>query len=504
MRTTNLASLGFALVVSAFAVSSTPAAEETTSAAGPDDHAQFEAASVAVPAGDDCVLHPDGNRDPKESVPVSADEDGVARFLVLRPTAPNGVGRLALDCTDSKGSTKTYAVDLQSKETFAPRPFDASRAALAVRPALAGDPLRLTQEQLLKAGYGLRPDPTGDPDGYKRWLEAARIPAHKLRRADGAPSAVSLSRPKSHRHPDLPQRSDLTTAPEINAKVYKSPSSGWTGAVLQGSYKKKATSAETESYVWNAVTFNVPNVLPGPTAAMTIWNGLDNVLQAIVDVNVSPSGASFGIHHQNFNPTTTKNDDTAGTRFTPSTGDTIYDEEWYCDAHGNLNLSGGYACTYMMDETQGLIWECDEASSAECTSYALKPADLANGKLGFWADFIIEDDTAEYVKSEEWPQFSPVTMTGSALVVKGDGVSEKDRIKSVSTNNDPLVAMFTDNNTSTRHLIITLPVLNPGNAGVRWGQIVCPSDAKWKAASNACVCDKADQEFAHGKCENKK
>ncbi|MGA9851697.1 MAG: hypothetical protein WBR15_02050 [Gammaproteobacteria bacterium] len=503
--TTNLALLGFALAVSAFALSGAPpAAEKTAPVVGSNGYAEFEPASIPVPAGSDCVLHPEGNLDPKESIPVSADEDGVARFLVLRPTATNSVSRLVLDCTDSKGSTKTYTVDLRSNETFAPRPFDASRATLAARPALAGDPLRLTQEELLKAGYGLRPDPTLDPDGYMRWLEAARIPAHKLRRADRSASTVPMPRPRSHRHPDLPQRSDQMPVPEINAKVYKSPSSGWTGAVLQGSYNKKATSTKTESYVWNAVTFNVPKVFPGPTAAMTIWNGLDNVLQAIVDVNVGPSGASFGIHHQNFNPTTTKGDDTAGARFTPNTGDTIYDEEWYCDAHGNLNLSGGYACTYMMDETQGLIWECDEASSSECTSYALKPEDLVNGKLGFWADFIIEDDTDEYVKSEEWPDFSPVTMTGSTLVVKGNGVSEKDKIKSVSTNNDPLVAMFTDDNTSTRHLIISLPVLNPGNAGVRWGQIVCPSDAKWKAASNACVCDKTDQKFTDGKCKKKK
>jgi len=462
-----------------------------STAAGPGE---FEPASVPVPAGSNCILHPEGNQDPTQSVPVSADEDGVARFLVVRPTQPNSVGRLALDCTDSQGSTKTYSVDLRSDETFAPRPFDASRTTLAVRPALAGDPLSYTQEELINSGYGLRPDPKADPDGYQRWLNAARIPAHKLTGAPRTSSMVPVSR--QHPTPKPPKQSGQSDAPALNAKVYKSPSSGWTGAILSGSYKKNATSALTYSYAWNAVTFNVPKVLPGPTAAATIWNGLDNVLQAIVDINTAPSGASYGIHHQNFNPTTTRGDDTAGTRFTPAVGDTIYDEEWYCDASGNLNLSGGFACTYMMDETQGLVWACDQANSSECKSYALKPDDLTNGNLGFQAEFIIEDDTDEVAKSEEWPSFSPVTMTGSASVVQGSSKI----VKVVSTNNDPVVTLLTDANKSARHLIITLPVLNPGNAGVRWGQIVCPTDANWTPPKGTCVCKKASQKFSNGKC----
>jgi len=114
-----------------------PASGKMATVLGPGGHAQFESASVAVPAGNDCALHPEGNPDPQQSIPVRADEDGVVRFQAVRPTLPNSVDRLSLDCTDSNGSPKTYSVDLRSEETFAPRPFDPSRTTLALRPALA-------------------------------------------------------------------------------------------------------------------------------------------------------------------------------------------------------------------------------------------------------------------------------------------------------------------------------------------------------------------------------
>src|ERR1035437_203399 len=105
----------------------------------PSDRRQFEEASVAVPAGNRCMLHPEGNPDSNQSIHVSSDEDGVARFLAVRPTSPNSVDRLAVDCLNSNGSSQTYSVDLRSDETFAPRPFDPALANLTFRPGIAGD-----------------------------------------------------------------------------------------------------------------------------------------------------------------------------------------------------------------------------------------------------------------------------------------------------------------------------------------------------------------------------
>jgi len=428
-------------------------------AAGAEGRAQFESASVRVNVGTSCMLHPEGVTDPKQSIHVGVDEDGVARFEAARATSQSSIDKLTLDCTDSSGNGQSYSVDLRSDETFAPRPFDPSLTTLKLRPALTGDPQSFTVEELVSAGYGLRPDPKANPDGYARWLATATIPAHLLR---STPSRVP---------------STMHRASEINAGVHDVPNNYWTGPVLKGSYQKNATAALTYSYVMNEATFNVPNVTPGGlgtgTTTMTIWTGLDNVFQAIVDVNATATAVSFGIHKQNFNPWIPEGPaegDEAGTRFTPKPGDSVFAQEWYCDATGHNDLAGGYACTYMVDLTQQVVWSCDQAQNSDCESYKLKPADLGNGKLGFQAEYIIEDDTGEVVKNSlEWPDFSPVTMRGSALVVKGSGHSGEGR--AVTTTTDPYVTLLTDATASTPlvrgdgHLLITLP-----SGGVTWDE----------------------------------
>ncbi len=462
----------------------------------PAGRPQFEEASVAVPAGNRCMLHPAGNPDSNQSIHVNSDMDGVARFLAVRPTSPGGVDRLALDCIDSDGGSQTYSVDLRSEETFAPRPFDPALANLTFRPGIAGDPLSYTEQELLAEGYGLRPNPDQNPEGYQRWLTAAIKPGYML---GSNASTAAKSRPHSFPSAML----------EIDAGVVTNPSNFWTGAVLYGSFSKGATSADTSSYLWNEATFNVPKVTPGGfntgITAMTVWNGLDEfsgsvapLLQAVLDVQTTSTTASFGIHHQDFggwikcpaSPRCTKaGNDNAGITFTPKQGDSIFAQEWYCDAKGNKNLTGGYACTYMFDNTQGIAWDCHLPTSA-CQSYALPNADLANGNLGRYAEFIIEMDTCQAISgpgscgsstpSQEWGDFSPVTMTGAAFVVKGNGTSgvgtwvstSKCTTCSHSPVVDPAIQLNTDNTASKPfirgdgHLLITLP-----SGGVEWDEL---------------------------------
>jgi hypothetical protein len=437
-------------------------------AANPAVHAQFEPASVDAPADSNCVLQPEGNQDPNESIHVYADEDGVVRFLAVRPTLPNSVERLTLDCTDANKPTKTYSVDLRSEATFKPRPFDPSRTTLALRPALTGDPRRFTQEELVVAGYGLRPDPTRDPDAYQEWLAAASEPVYQLH-SDQTVVWFPISRqPYLERSVDPPE------------SVQKKPSVGWTGPVLYGSFQKKTTAAETISYGASSATLVVPKLTPGPTAAATIWNGLDNVFQAIVDVTTTPTIARFGIHHQTFDKHSGHTDN-AGTRFTPRTGDHISIEEWYCNAKGNLDLNGGYECTNMVDITQHAQWECDKAASSDCPSYKLNAADLGNGKLGWQTEYIIEDDSKH---AGEWPIFSPVTMHGSADVIKGDGTKGTGRFVSMNYGSlsDPKITLYTDNNNSSKHLRITLL-----SGAVKWVPTKCGTKDKWDANSGSCV-----------------
>ena len=232
---------------------------------------------------------PKTTRTLRNPFPLRPDADGVVRFLAVRPTLPTSVNRLTLDCTDSQGNANTYSVDLRSEETFAERPFDPLRANLAFRPALTGDPLSFTQDQLVEAGYGLRPDPTSDPEGYQTWLAAVSEPAYKLEAAPRASLTPRSSRPVA----SVGVPADNADSIALKRELTCLPSNYWTGAISRGSYKKNATSAKTYGYVENTVDFRCsrdnPQYLLTKTTAATIWNGLDNVFQAIVDVTATPT-----------------------------------------------------------------------------------------------------------------------------------------------------------------------------------------------------------------------
>jgi len=430
---------------------------------------------VVAPAGASCVLHPQGDTTPGHSIATAVDADGVARFQAARAIQPGAVVALALDCTLPNGKSQTIPVDLRSQSTFAPRPFDAARAGLSVRPALTGDPLAYSVGQLIQRGYGLRPDPKANPAGYARWLVGVRAPYHRLRSINRGPEIhgpASLRRP----HPSATITSTGTLVP-------------WTGAVLSGSYQKNATAALTKSYLANEATFNVPPVTPGlyntGTAWMSVWNGLDNntLLQAIVWVQTTSTQAVYFIHRQSFAPhgSTAAQSDGADVTFTPSAGDSVYAEEWYCDASGNPNLSGGYACIHMRDDTQNLVWDCSQANSTECASYHLASSALTNGNLGQWAEFVIENDTGETVPNlNDWPPFATVTMSGSALVVQGSGAGSNLNTGNgtwVTANSDSSVRLAPDWTNSRSYVGISLS----GTSSVVWAD----GPAKCQAGSFA-------------------
>jgi len=447
-------------------------------AAGPANHRQFEPASFAVPAGNTCALYPEGNPDPAATLTVRADADGVIRFLAVRPNLPGSVEHMTLECTDDRGIDSTYTVDLRSDLTFAPNPFDPVRAGLELRPALAGDPLRFTVQELLDRGYGLRPDPGVDPEGYKQWLAVATVPMYQLRTSNH-PVPGARHRKDAVRVSFLGESGESAEMPGPESVSLK-PGNYWTGAKLVGSYEKGSTAATTWGYVENFDTFDVPTVYPfsGGTGQtqLTIWSGLDNVFQSIVDVNATQTIGSYGIHRQNFYSNSGGLDE-QGVDFTPNVGDQIEVLEFYCDAKGNVHMAGGYGCTDIVDFTQSIAWTCYQWNGSNCSSYQIAPKNLTNGALGQWADSIIEDDTGEIQGNcpsktdcyDQWAVISPVTMTGSAIVVQG----ADSHPKTVNTRTDPAVQLLTDVTASTppynseEHFVISLP-----SGGVAWNQLL--------------------------------
>ena len=497
---------------------SAPASTHATTAR--PEASAYEPASIVLPVGSDCWLRPPGETRPEKSLAVHADPDGVARFYAVRATQPDAVQSLSLDCTDLAGQARSYAVDLRSDETFAPRPFDPARAHLAVRPPLAGDPLTYAVGDLIRMGYGLRPDPVASPEAYADWLTAARTATY-AQREPVAP------RPLAARS-GTPEHLVTGASPHANAGPTQQgsycsgggdggpPGCYWTGVELSGSYLPAASPPR--AYVADHGTFTIPPLTAGGlgtgNTTMSIWTGLDNVFQTIVFAGVTSGAAGYGTGVEvqldqlngvknkthDISPNTPSNANGAKgvtAPFSVGAGDRVLLQEWYCDSAGNPNLSGGFACTFAQDVSQPSypVWNCSQAQSSTCSS----TWSLQTAGTGTSAEYIVENDAPQNGNTYEWPDFigHPITVTGAAaLVVSGSGAGSSLSQTGgwVTLATDPGVAIDQDWAPTvlpdgTGHVVVSLSGSNvvwteeTGCGGL--GQACCTS-SYCASASTAC------------------
>lgn len=383
--------------------------------------ATLQPAAVVAVANARCQLHAVG--DTTDSVPVLVGDDGIARFHTLRAAADSSVEPLTLDCTDERGVTRAFTVDPRDEALFGAHATTES-AVVGARKALTGDPMRYSQGELIRAGYGFRPDPTVNPDGYRRWLASATAPARQLKVDQ---RAFTARKPYSQVKP-------MTT-------IINGTAPNWTGAVLVGAPSLPATAAGAPSYVMTEATFNVPAGIPSGdrtgNTGISIWNGLGGfgtgggLIQSGIQMFTSTTSASYIMFREyccgdgpsnNYTPT-----------FTPAPGDSIFSEDWYCDANGEFNVNGGYGCSFMHDITQNAYFTCVSPSDTSCASVAA----LSGFVVGKAAEFIIELEVGP-----AFTDFSPgVTISGTAGVAYGNSstISLTETI-----NNDPTVWQLGD------------------------------------------------------------
>jgi hypothetical protein len=427
-----------------------------TTAAAPVAQKSFEPAWANVATGSACTVAPEGETDSTSAVTVPVDEDGIAHFSAVRATSDADVQRLTLACSGPSGA-HSYSIDLRAGAVFIPPPAQTGATTLSVRPPIQGDPMAFSAQELIRQGFGVRPDPVGNPTAYARWAAATQRSLRKhlplapllprpgatpqaLRPFDdrghvattGAPAVAAtvtavagatadslpIMAPGASAIPGADAGPPSTPTPTNVFCDGMPPSCYWTGAVLSGSY----APSQKQGYALNEATFNVPALVPGgfdsgPTV-MSIWTGLDNVWQAIVFVQASPTVASTWIETQPHLSVAADSSPNAGANptFVPNLNDTVYAQEWYCDAQGNVDLNGGYACSFIEDMQTGDGWSCvsADAPNGECASYKLGASDA----VGTQAEFIVENDSPQAsVSSDLWPDFSRVAMKGSAEIM---------------------------------------------------------------------------------------
>ena len=393
-------------------------ASQSVTAKANDTSAKYEMAAVRALPGLRCELHPPGSPAAK-GIPLAAGSDGYARFYAVRASAGEADQWLVLSCVNSSGKLLSYPVNLASAGTFAARPLNLAAEPGQNRPPLTGNPMHFTQAQLVHLGYGVRPDPVTAPAAYKRWLAAASINGRML----------------YARNPDLHSSTAVSLHPNT---VISQPAPPWAGTVINGA----------PSYALVEGEFNVPTAIPGGdqtgTTRVAIWNGLggfgtgSGLIQSGVYLFTTPTVAAYGTWREYCCGDEYSNN--YGGNFTPNPGDEIYAENWYCDGAGNMNVNGGYGCSYLMDLTTGATLNCTMPNGSPCWSV---PA-IAGMTFGPAAEFIIEDQS----NPAAFTDFSPrLEMTGSAYSTR-TGTYQ-------NIGNDPSLHVLTDSTSATSHLVVS-------------------------------------------------
>jgi len=419
-------------------------------------------AAIHTAPGLVCQVFPIGSTRDK-GVWVLTDGDGYARFLAKRATGKDSVQKLQLECRDSAKRTSSFTADLTADQTFRPPPLNLKNEPGVDRPALRGDPESYTIAQLIRGGYGVRPDRQQNPRGYARWLEAASVSGRSLALTQGL-SLPATRIPIITRFPagGLPKPGPPVTPPAAHS-VTNQQAQWWTGSVLQGSTGYYSTEA----------TFNVPTAIPGAARTglteMAIWNGVGGwgtkagLIQGGVIVETNSTTASYHSFRE-YCCGFSENDTHIG-GFAPDPGDKIFSQEWYCDSAGNPNMNGGFGCSIVVDLNKEALLNCSSATGSPCPSVQVgaqcsSTPNASGCVLGVSAEFIVENQS---------PQVNQTTGPGStfppensvyfpvfvpAVDFAGSAASAVSTIETVS--NDPSVAVVTESTNVPSHIGVSL------------------------------------------------
>jgi hypothetical protein len=133
-----------------------------------------------------CLLHADGDSDPSHSFKLFSDDDGMIHFNVNPAQESEEVAAFAVDCT-ADGQTRTFGLELRAQTTASadmPAPAAEVRTPQesdVIRPALTQEEaLQLSDEELMKREYPMRPNPTKAPGAYATWLRAVTKAARRV------------------------------------------------------------------------------------------------------------------------------------------------------------------------------------------------------------------------------------------------------------------------------------------------------------------------------------
>jgi len=289
---------------------------------------------------------------------VEADENGHLRFY----TPPASWGdHIAVDCQPSKRTLKkvstatgtSHRLSLADRSTFTTEPEETVEHVKGVRPALAGDPLALSDNELLHRGYPRRPDPTANPKEYSRWLDQATR-----------------------------ETKIIDVKPVANLGIHNAQfqgrveSNNWAGPVLENGLIDGTTQYDY-AVMWtsyapvNGHSFDVSNGFP--SAKMSYWAGLGGWNdQALIQDGVVLNNNGTTVAWYEYFQCCNNSGGWAGpemdlTGFTVGSSDLMGFYAYVGDSVGNLDAAGGYGWFLIQNLTRDTDsgWQSVEAQTGQ-------------------------------------------------------------------------------------------------------------------------------------------
>ena len=302
-----------------------------------------------------CCVHAEADSEPKHSLKVYADGDGVVRFHIQPSSGTHDIARLEVDCAVN-GRVVRYPLHLRvSLEPTAEMPSPPVEKPLArrhdglVRPALSLDEaMRLTDEEALTRGYPLRPNQDEVPTAFNAWLRCVSMPGYRIEPHLVSNPDVTHGKRKQH----APANSSNWCGFELLRTPVFSP-------IFGGSF------ALSEPYDWVTGTWHVPFVSgePGIKTYSALWVGLDgDGTTDLVQAGTEQEATNINLGFIQFTLTNyyawteflpQQPTEQVITNFTINPGDEILTDVWVGTGDNEPSLSGAYGRFFIMNLSTG-------------------------------------------------------------------------------------------------------------------------------------------------------
>ncbi|MFZ0589687.1 MAG: G1 family glutamic endopeptidase, partial [Bryobacteraceae bacterium] len=290
-----------------------------------------------------CSVAPANGSGSGQAFTVYTNDEGTATFYVT-PSQASSAAQLVATCSSGNQQTIQIQPVAGAKPLAAPAPSNAAtnaRLGYTVRPALTGDPMALSNQELVKLKYPWRPDPQKAPGAYASWLKAVSKPATLI-----PPKTVNV---EGRSHGPAQISADASTAPY---GPYASPN--WSGYVLYAGVNQSP-------FVFIGGEWNVPALVGAENGTSTFSElaiGLDgehtnDIVEAGTEQEAIVQDGFTYFYYYPWTQTFPQQQTQAISNLTVNPGDQFYAEVWMADVNGNLNPYGGYANFYFGDSKTG-------------------------------------------------------------------------------------------------------------------------------------------------------